>query len=133
SSRQQGWRGAKPSASMAQNASALANDSDSRPRERSSQASASRTPASSSTMKTVALAAGCMGSGGLRGLGLRAIGGRIRGEREAENRTLRRQGLEPEKSPMLFHHGAAQAQAQPHALGLGGEEGREQPLLHLLG
>jgi hypothetical protein len=58
SSRQQGWRWGGRVCSMASKASALSNDSLSRRRERSSQASASRTPASSSTMYTVALDTG---------------------------------------------------------------------------
>jgi hypothetical protein len=33
----------------------------------------------------------------------------------------------PKHAAVLFHHRAAQAQAQAHAFGLGGEEGREQP------
>jgi hypothetical protein len=45
---------------MASNSSALAKVEDNSLRERSSHASASRTPASSSTMNTVASVAGCM-------------------------------------------------------------------------
>src|SRR5688572_32758176 len=66
--------------------------------------------------------------GGLDSGGKGGRGG-IHRKGEPENRTLGPVGLEPEESPMLLDHRAAQRQAQAHAFGFGGEEGGKELLL----
>ena len=55
------------------------------------------------------------------------------GQREAKHRAAVLGGFVRQGTPVLFYHGATQAQAQPHAFGFGGEKGGEQPCGHIVG
>jgi hypothetical protein len=50
------------------------------------------------------------------------------GQGETEHRAFGLQGFKFKMAAMLLDDGAAQTQAQTHAFGFGGEEGREQLL-----
>src|SRR5450830_1382093 len=117
---QEGDRNSNGGDTKASNASALPKVSLGRRRVRSSQASASRTLASSSTIYTVASGMGSMATF------LDSVLHHGRRQGKSENRSAWLRSFISEETAVLLDHRAAQTEPQAHALFLGREEGREE-------